>query len=301
MTNDTRSKAEAFLDRMQSSAVTHGEIAYDELPVLESGEWSTPTQPTVDDTPPDTPPDLSTLGLVELILKRRDTLDRLIRDPQRQPELLPRFLAISLMSFVFFGVAMSLVLASSHVWPDLTSITDRLRGRRESLVTFEPSSPIAARWRDGSALKLTAAYAFGLIATTGVCLPSLYFYGLLAGVRMSLLDVAVQALKSKATSAIALIGILPIYAAVSMGIVIFDAPQPLRDAAYWLGLILPFIAGLWGTAALYHSFAQLCDTLPPERRFHRACFLRRLVVSWAVCYTTVSPVMIYTLWERLAR
>lgn len=63
---------------------------------------------------------------------------------------------------------------------------------------------------------------------------------------MSLLDVAVQALKSKATSAVALVGILPIYAAVGMGIVIFEAPESVRIGAYWLGLILPFIAGLWG-------------------------------------------------------
>lgn len=272
-------------------------IAYNDLPVLESGEWTAPTRPVVDETPPN----LSALGLVELILKRRDMLDNLIRDPQRQAELLPRFLAISLVSFVFFGIALSLVFASSRTWPDLASIADVLRGRRDELVTFEPSTDVAARWQDGSALKLTAAYAFGLIATTGVCLPSLYFYGLLAGVRMSLLDVAVQALKSKATSAIALVGILPIYAAVGMGIVIFDAPQPIRAAAFWLGLILPFLAGLWGTAALYHSFAKLCDTLPPERRVNRACFLRRLVLSWATCYTAISPVMIYTLWERLAR
>ena len=86
-----------------------------------------------------------------------------------------------------------------------------------------------------------------------------------------------------------------------MGIVIFETPEPIRIGAYWLGLILPFIAGLWGTAALYHSFSGLCDTLPLERRWGRTCFLRRLVASWAVCYTAVSPVMIYTVWERLAR
>ena len=132
-------------------------------------------------------------------------------------------------------------------------------------------------------------------------MPSLYFYGLLAGVRMTWLDAAVQALKSKATSAVALVGILPIYAALDMGIVIVDAPELLRYGAYWLGLILPFIAGLWGTAALYRSFATLCDTLPPERRQQRTCFLRRLVASWAACYTAVAPVMIFTLWEHLAR
>ncbi len=284
---------------MKIQALTRSDTTFDELadlPLLEPAEGTTSGAPIEEG-----PLNLSVLGLFELILKRRDTLDRVIRDPKLQPVLLPRFLAISLIGFVFFGIAMSLVLTSSHVWPTLTSISDRLNGSAETLVQFQSSPSLSSRWVDGAALKLTVAFAFGLIATTGVCLPSLYFYGLLAGVRMSFLDVAVQALKSKATSAVALVGILPIYAAIGLGIVVFEAPEPIRAAAYWLGLVLPFVAGLWGTSALHHSFAQLCDTLPRERRHDRACFLRRLVVSWGVCYTAVCPVMIYTVWERLAR
>ena len=296
MVLDRRSPAEAFLTRMASTN-SHDETTHHALPILELDDGVSSAEAAVDDTPPN----LSTLGLIELILKRPDTLNRLIRDSQLQPVLLPRFLAISLTGFVFFGVAMSLVLTSSHAWPELASIADTLRGKANTLLTYRPSPGLAKHWQDGSALKLTAAYAFGLIAATGVCLPSLYFYGLLAGVRMMALDVAVQALKAKATSAIALVGILPIYAAVGMGVVIFEAPEPIRAGAYWLGLILPFIAGLWGTTALYHSFAKLCDSLPPQRRFHRACFLRRLVASWGACYTAVCPVMIYTVWERLSR
>lgn len=295
MTSNTLSNSERFVSQLSQTSIRQATL--DDLPVLEVDNLATSTADDLDEGSTN----LSVLGLVELILKRRDTLDRLIRDPNLQPILLPRFLAISLIGFVFFGVAMSLVLTSSHVWPELASITHKLRGTTDSLVTFRSAPGMANHWRDGSVLKLTAAYAFGLIAATGVCLPSLYFYGLLAGVRMSLLDVAVQALKSKATSAVALVGILPIYAAVGMGIVIFEAPEPVRIGVYWLGLILPFIAGLWGTTALYHSFAMMCDTLPLERRWQRTCFLRRLVASWAACYTAVSPVMIYTLWERLAR
>ncbi len=295
MTTNTMIKAEMFVSQSPQAPIDRATL--DELPVLEPDNMASSATECLDDMPAN----LGVLGLVELILKRRDALDRLIRDPSLQPILLPRFLAISLIGFVFFGVAMSLVLTSSHVWPELASITHKLRTPTDSLVTFQSSPGMAAHWWDGSALKLTAAYAFGLIAATGVCLPSLYFYGLLAGVRMTLLDVAVQALKSKATSAVALVGILPIYAAVGMGIVIFEAPEPVRIGAFWLGLILPFIAGLWGTTALYHSFAMMCDTLPLKHRWNRTCFLRRLVASWAACYTAVSPVMIYTLWERLAR
>jgi len=41
--------------------------------------------------------------------------------------------------------------------------------------------------------------------------------------------------------------------------------------------------------------------LPLKGRCQRACLLRRLVVSWSVCYAAVTPVMIYSLWEYFAR
>ena len=240
------------------------------------------------------------LGLMELILKNRPRLHELIRDPERQAELLPRFLAISLVGFIFYGVAMSLVLDAAGVWPQLSPISEWLAGSAP-LMAFPPDATGALRrWLDGSALVLTAAYALGLIAATGVCLPSLYFYGLLSGVRMSMLDVTIHAVKSKATAAVALVGILPIYAAAAMGVVIFGAPPPLLRLAIWIGLILPFIAGLWGTRSLYVGFGGLCDTLPPQRRARRECFLRRLVLSWSAIYTAVTPVMIYTLWQSLS-
>ena len=242
------------------------------------------------------------LGLVELILKRRDRLERLIREPARQSQLLPRFLAISLLGFVLFGVAMSLVFSAAGEWPRLAAIRDLVAGNAVRPVTFEPLAPGASRlshWLDGSAPTLIAAYAIGLVAATGVCLPSLYFYGLLAGVRMTMLDVVIHALKAKATAAVALVGVLPIYAALGLGIVIFDVPAPVRAVTFWLGLILPFLAGVFGTYSLYRGFAGLTDTLPPDRRCHRECFLRRLVLSWAACYTAVTPVMIHTLWVLL--
>ena len=84
-----------------------------------------------------------------------------------------------------------------------------------------------------------------------------------------------------------------------MGIVIFNVSPTLLHIALWLGLILPFIAGRWGTYSLYVGFAGLCDTLPPERRDRRECFLRRLVLSWSACYTAIMPIMIFTLWQSM--
>jgi hypothetical protein len=242
------------------------------------------------------------LDLIELILKRRTRLEQIVRDRSLQSMVLPKLLAISILGFVLFGVSLALVFTASGEWPRLVPATDILAGRDSSIGAFDwkPGSAAAERWSDGSAFALIGAYAIGLIAATGVCLPSLYFYSLLAGVRMTMLDIVCQALKSKANTAVALVGVLPIYAALGLATVIFDMPDPVRHATFWLGLCLPFLAGLFGTYSLYLGLAGFADTLPPARRTRRECFLQRLVISWAACYTAVSPVMIHTLWVTFA-
>ena len=159
----------------------------------------------------------------------------------------------------------------------------------------------AAPWTSGDAFKLTAAYAVGLVAATCVCLPSLYFYCLLAGVRLTMVDVVLNAVKAKAEAAMALMGILPIYVAVAMGVIIFGGTASVMASMLLIGLLLPFFAGLWGTASLYNGFAQLCSTMPPKFVERRECFLRRLVLSWSGIYSVVMPVMIYTIWEVASR
>ncbi|MEX0715393.1 MAG: hypothetical protein WD066_02340 [Planctomycetaceae bacterium] len=250
---------------------------------------------------PDIAPDADpgrTLGLIELILKDRPRLESTIRRPALQAELIPRFLGISLASFCLFGIAMALVFHTAGASPALGALDEWLRGG-ERPIAFHAASTSEAVWlRSGFAL--IAAYAAGLIAASGICLPSLYFYGLLAGVKMSFLDVTVHALKAKATAAVALVGLLPMYAAIALGMIVFGAPPALRDACLLVGLALPFIAGLWGTRSLYVGFSGLCDTMAPEFRDRRACFLRRLVASWSAVYTAVTPVMIFTIWQRLS-
>ena len=249
------------------------------------------------------PGELTMLTLLELVLKDRPRLYQALRLPAATPRLLPRLLAISLTGFVLYGVAMSLVFTATGRWPTLTALPEWLETPRASLLAFAPIDSAwgnVGPWINGEAAALVAAYAFGLIAASAVCLPSLYFYCLLAGVRMTMLEVVVHTLKSKAVAAVALVGILPIYVAVAMGVVIFGAGELVLAGTMWLGLILPFIAGLWGTVALYQGFAPLCDTMPAERALWRECFLRRLVLSWSACYTAVVPVMIYTIWETLS-
>ncbi|HEX3599118.1 MAG TPA: hypothetical protein VHU84_03190 [Lacipirellulaceae bacterium] len=246
----------------------------------------------------------NTLGLVELLLKNRPGLHQALRNPAVHAAMLPRLLAIALTGFVLFGIAMSLVLTVSNRWPALTPIATWINSPSTGLLEFEAISSSWGKlgpWVNGRAFVLTGAYAFGLVAASGVALPSLYFYCLLAGVRMSMLEVVVHAVKAKAIAAVALIGILPIYVAAAMGAVIFNVGEYWLQLTMYLGLVLPFIAGLWGTASLYQGFAQLCDTMPADRAARRECFLRRLVLSWSACYSAVMPVMIYSLWEVLSR
>lgn len=241
------------------------------------------------------------LALVELILKDPIRLDRLIRKTPQQIVLLPRLLAISLIAFVIFGVSMTLVLSAAGVWPILVPIQDALAGKQSLGLRFEnaDTTSFLMPWLNGNAFKLITAYSIGLIAATGICLPSLYFYGLLAGVRMTMMDVVIHAVKSKAVAAITLIGIIPIYAAFGLAIAIFPLPELSRDAVLMFGLLLPFIAGLAGTFSLYRGLSTLTDTMTAERRAHRECFLQRLVLSWCWVYSAVSPVLIFTLWQRM--
>ncbi len=228
---------------------------------------------------PDEAREVKTTELVELMLKDQRRLDGLIREESRAPDLIPRLLAIALVGFTIFGIAATLIL----------NLADSL-----------PSWAPRARWSDGTWANLTLAYVLGMVAATGVCLPSFYFYGLLAGVKLSMLQSVAHAVKCLAVTAVVLVGALPIYVAFSLGMIVFSVEAELLRSTIALGLALPFVAGLWGVRTLFLGFADLAETLPACRKAERACFLRRLTVAWAACYTAVTPVMIIWLWTRLS-
>jgi hypothetical protein len=217
--------------------------------------------------------------LVELMLKDRRRLDSLLRDEAHAPDLIPRLLIVALTGFTIFGIAATLLL--------------NLGGEAPRWV---PST----QWSNGTWASLTIAYVIGLIAATGVCLPSFYFYGLLAGVKLTMLQAAAHAVKCLAVTAVVLVGALPIYVAVALGMIVFAAPVEWMQLTIGLGLALPFVAGLGGVRSLFVGFTDLADTLPSPHKGRRSSFLRRLTLAWSVCYTAVTPVMIYWLWTRIA-
>lgn len=154
-----------------------------------------------------------------------------------------------------------------------------------------------ALWQDGSALGLPVAYGAGVVLASCICLPSFFFYSLLAGVRMTWVQITAVVIKGTAANAVMLLGILPIYVAVALGLLVFNAPAPAVAWVLLLGLLLPFVAGLWGLREIYRGVMALGADLPPQWQCQRRCFLRRLTLSWAAVYTAVAPVMIYRLWE----
>ncbi|MEZ5967155.1 MAG: hypothetical protein R3F56_25190 [Planctomycetota bacterium] len=222
-----------------------------------------------------------TLDLVEALLKQPGQVDQLLAGGGATLELVSRLLAITLVGFTVFGLALT----------TLMSIADA------PLAWLPP-----VRWADGSALWPILAYDVSVIAACGLCLPSFYFYNVLAGVRIAMTDVVAHAAKCLARSALVLVGILPLWVALVFGELVFGAHVSDLRAGQACGLLLPFFAGLAGVLSLRRGFAVVAE----RQRQHddgvvvRAQFLGRLMGAWAAVWTAVTPVMIYTLWTRLA-
>jgi hypothetical protein len=227
----------------------------------------------------------TTLGVVELLLKQPARLDELNRQPDWQREMFPRLLLIGEAGFLAYALVMVLLL----------NLAPAVAATRGPFLTLPPAS-----WLDGTCLGLVLAYTVGVLLAACVCLPSFYFYSLLAGVKISWLQISSLVVKGTAANAILLLGILPIYVAVVLGLVVFEAPPAHLQWALAAGLGLPFLTGLWGLWSIYLGILDVSSTLPDQWQCRRRCFLRRLVFSWAAVYAAVVPVMIFRLWESFA-
>ena len=227
----------------------------------------------------------TTLELVELLLKQPAAVDRLNRDADVQRHIFPRLLFIAQASYVVYTLVLVLLL---HLAPG---------GIHEHGLWFDfPSAALG----DGSALGLVAAYSMGILLAACVCLPSFYFYSLLAGVRLSWMQITSVIGKGTACTAVLLLGVLPIYVAVVLGFIVLDASTSTLRIALQFGLVLPFAVGPWGLCNMYQGIMDLGGALPAEWQCRRRCFFRRLIIAWTAVYSAVLPVMIYRLWQVFA-
>jgi hypothetical protein len=233
--------------------------------------------------PPEPNGSHSVLGITELLLKDPRGIDRLARDESQQPWLIPSLLAIAVSSFGLFALILVVTLDAAPT-----------AALPAPLAQWRPNHRIA------SAVGLWLAYTLGFTLTIGVCLPSFWFYTLLAGVRASWMQVTAQMVRGQAATSMLLLGVVPIFFAAALGAVVFRAPPETLRLVLWIGVGLPFLVGMWGVRAIYRGFVGLSDTMPSERRRGRTWWLQWLTLACSLCYTAVCPVMIWTLWTHFA-
>src|SRR6202035_787733 len=103
---------------------------------VSGAEPSSAVEPTLDPAFQEGDDRASILGIaqiIELILKDRPRLDRLARSTPQRVDLASRLLAISLISFALYGLAMSLTFFAAQLWPQLASTVRWLNGSEPQL------------------------------------------------------------------------------------------------------------------------------------------------------------------------
>jgi len=212
-------------------------------------------------------------GMFELLLRGEARLHQLMRDEAGLPEVIQKFLALSVLGLTIHGAVLGLAA--------------ELFAPSPSLDWYQVGHPVV--W-------MPLAFVAAFLGALCICLPSFYFYTQLSGLDASFRLVTAQALRAQATMSLLLLGVLPFYTAwlLATGVGVFDAP----GTALFAGMCLPFAVGLLGIRAVYRGFCDLAEHLPITHQ-RRGNFLRRLVLCWGGVYTVVAPVALYRLGEAL--
>jgi hypothetical protein len=219
-------------------------------------------------------------NLTEMTLKRPEDLRAVARDEELQPRVVLNLLLIGLSGITLFSAAFTVILSCAPPleWAPRVSLHDR------------------------SVLRPLATYAIGMIGALGICLPSFYFYGLLAGVRASMLQVTAISLHALANTGMILMGVLPIYVGVVLGALVLGATNgPIYPILIAAGFLLPFLAGLSSLKVMVAGFIDLSRTLPEVRMERRAPMVRLLALAWAALYTAVAPVTLWAVHAQLEK
>lgn len=203
------------------------------------------------------------MSTLDLLLRDGESLDRLLLDPNTTGDVTRRLLSVSLLGLVTHGLVLGI-----------------------SAVSLEQESAAVI-------LGMIVALSGAFVGALAICLPSFYFYTLLSGLDVSFRAVTAQALRVQATTSVYLLGVLPFYAALAFAGALGVCA---RDAVLGGGLLMPFLTGLFGVHALYHSFRRLEPLIP---RTHRRAggYLGRLVWCWAAVYLAVAPIALWRLGE----
>lgn len=197
-------------------------------------------------------------GLVHLLLHDREAMDLTMADAGASTAALPGMIATSLLGYAAFGAAHGYALTLLHPvrYPDLTLT-------------------IAG---------VTLAYGGAFFGAKLACVPSAYFYALLAGVRTHSLRLTVEAMRAQATQGVVLLGLVPVYFAAVLGIALADPKSAVAVEA--IGWALPFVAGFWGVAQLYRALSRLVRKAPDGAR---SAMPSLLVFAWTALVALLAP------------
>jgi hypothetical protein len=209
--------------------------------------------------------------LIDLLLRSPEALDAALEQPQAALSTTSRLLPLALGGLLAYGAVQGLLLTESRtaMWP----------------------TPVAGGIPLFSMGVVGLAYVGGFFGAQVAGLPSAWFYAALAGVRVPAARIAGEALRAQATSALVLLGLLPIYLAAGLGLTAIEhsgGMAALKTLVIGLfGFTLPFVAGLAGVIALYRAFGRILRAQAGEER---AAGPLRLVLAWSVLFTAMAPV-----------
>ena len=179
------------------------------------------------------------------------------------------------------------------------------------LGTLEPGSilsPLGSHSLAWRVVVIFAAYELGLMGAQVASLPSWYFYALLTGIRTHGWRLAVEAMRARATASLALLGILPVYLAASLGLSLL---LPANGGPEWQALMtlftaagfgLPFLAGLAAPASLVRVLRQLAQ----DSDAHRPAASRRkarpwlMALGWTLLFSSMAPLGVFRALQVLA-
>lgn len=212
--------------------------------------------------------------LLNWMLADRPRFREALGDADEQEHVLPRLLGIAIASLFLYGIVMWVVVAATGTsLPFMTGVN----GGRPGNLSF------------------AFAYSLGIVGAVGICLPSFYFFALQCGFRPSLRNIVVAVAGGQALTSVFLIGILPVFAAVILGVERLSGDSEALAVWTQMGLLLPLVAGLVGAAELHEWFTGLAVTLPAAARARREGVVGFLGLWSTGLYVVVAPVLVYQL------
>lgn len=216
-------------------------------------------------------------ALSELLLKEPEALDALCGDAESTASLLPRLVGISALGLGAFALVQGGLAAGPGA---------------ELMAPFSAESAHVGLPRAVGVVFLS--YAAGFFGAQVASLPSAYFYALLAGVKTHSWRVAAEAMRSQATSSLVLLGLLPVYLAVALGLAMGADPVTStfgeRETARFvlhLGYLLPFVAGLSGVRSMHRNFLGLVRGARKDGE--RTPMPTLLVLAWSMLFAVLAP------------